>query len=159
SRPATGARAPRGCARAARHRRLAGRLGAANRLRRAARRGRLSAGLLRPRRPLHAFAPAAAGQRAPLRSLHHGRGGRGARLGVAERRVGAVSTGLALLGALLIAASGLVAACAPSSTPERADRLGASAVGAGAALAALAALRALALGGDELAGGALALDA
>jgi len=70
-----------------------------------------------------------------------------------------VNTGLAALGALLIGASGLVAACAGNAAPALADRVGAGVLGAGAALAALAALLALAGGSDTLAGGVLALDA
>ncbi len=65
-----------------------------------------------------------------------------------------MTTPLALVGALLIAASGFVAACARAAGPKRADRLGALALGSGAACCAVAAVRALAGGGDDLAFGA-----
>ncbi|HXZ85229.1 MAG TPA: proton-conducting transporter membrane subunit, partial [Myxococcota bacterium] len=62
-----------------------------------------------------------------------------------------MTTLLALAGAAAMAASGPLAAAARRAGPERADRLWALVLGAGAGLAALAALLAFASGGDELA--------
>jgi len=61
-----------------------------------------------------------------------------------------VSTWLALIGAALISASGLLALCVRRTGPRFADRVAAAAVGAGAVSALAASVLALAGGGDSL---------
>jgi hydrogenase-4 component B len=65
-----------------------------------------------------------------------------------------MSTSLALIGAALVSASGLLALCARRAGPDVADRVAAGSLGAGAGIALAAALLALARGGDSLSLGA-----